>query len=247
MHSKLIDALKLDNHAVAVLHTDERPQPALQFQPGKWGCVVSMFVAASKGKTAVFDSDTCGCNSGGIGLCLTDKLAEPPGGLAAFLSTGAGEGFREGERYIKTPQLAQQFIDRLPKLRIPQQYVVLKPLGEVDAARETPVLVVIFANTDQISALHFMANYACPGGEAVCMPWGAGCHTLHLFAFMECGKPQPRAVLGATDMTARPYLDAGTLGFSIPWALFTEMESNVEGSFMTHGDWPKLLAKRAVG
>ncbi len=239
MHSKLIDALKLDDHAVAVLHTDEHPKPALQFQPGKWGCVVSMFVAASKGKTGVFDSNTCGCHSGAVGLGLSDKLVEPPGGLAAFLSTGAGEGFREGERYIKTHALAQQFIDSLPKLRIPQQYVVLKPFGEVDAARETPVLVVIFANTDQISALHFMANYARPGGDAVFMPWGAGCHTLHLFAFTECGQPQPRAVLGGTDMTARPYLDAGKLGFSIPWPLFTEMESNVEGSFMTQ--------KRAVG
>jgi uncharacterized protein (DUF169 family) len=246
MHSKLIDALKLDNHAVAVLHTNERPEKALQFEPGKWGCVISMFGAASKGKTAVFDSETCGCSGGGMALCLAD-LKEPPGGLAAFLSTGAGEGFSEGERYIKTPELAQQFIDSLPKAHIPEKYVVLKPLSELDAARETPVLVVIFAGTDHISALHFMANYARPGGEAVFMPWGAGCHTMHLYPFTELGRPQPRAVLGGTDMTARSFIDAGKLSFSIPWPLFTEMESNVEGSFMTHGDWPKLLDKRAVG
>lgn len=78
------------------------------------------------------------------------------------------------------------------------------------------------------------------------MPFGAGCHTAHLFPFAELGQPQPRAVLGGTDMTARPYLDSDKLSFAMPWPLFLEMESNVEGSFMTHGDWPKLLKKRAA-
>ena len=240
MRSKLIDTLKLDNHAVAVLHTDERPAQALQFQPGKWGCVISMFSAASKGKTAVFDSKTCGCSDGGMALCLAD-LEEPPGGLAAFLSTGGGIGCPPGERYIKTPELAQHSIDILPDIRIPQKYVVLKPLDEIDTAQETPVLVVILGKADQISALHFMANYARPGGEVVYMPWGAGCHTMHLFPFVESSKPEPRAVLGGTDLSARPRIDADRLGFSIPWPLFMEMESNVEGSFMTHGAWPTLL------
>lgn len=246
MQSKLIDALKLDNHAIAVLHTNERPAGAMQFEPGKWGCVISMFAAASKGKTAVFDSETCGCSGGGMGLCLT-AMREPPGGLAAFLSTGGGEGCPAGELYIKTPQLAQRFIDSLPKQIIPEKYVVLKPLDEVDLEIEKPVLVIVYGTPDQISALHFMANYERTGGEAVYMPWGAGCHTAHLFPFAELSKPQPRAVLGGTDMTARPYMDERKLSFSMPWPLFSEMEGNVDGSFMTDGDWPKLLAKRAEG
>jgi len=245
MHSRLIDALRLENHAVAVIHTDTRPEDALQFEAGKWACTVTMFAAAARGKTAVFDRQTYGCNSGAVGLCLSGELKEPPGGLAAFLSTGAGPGFREGERYVKNPTLAQHFIDRLPKVSIPQEYVVLKPLDEVDLAHETPVLVVIFATADQVSALHFMANYGREGGEAVYMPWGAGCHTLHLWPYMELRRPQPRAVLGATDMTARPRIDGNKLGFSIPWPLFTEMERHVVGSFMTDGDWPALLEHRS--
>jgi uncharacterized protein (DUF169 family) len=245
MQSKLVDALRLDNHAVAVMHTDEKPEGALEFEPGKWACVVTMFAAATRGKTAVFGRQTYGCASGGVGLCLTGELQEPPGGLAAFLAHGAGPGFREGEHYIKSEQLAQQFIDRLPKVSIPQDYVVLKPLGEVDPDREKPVLVVIFGTADQVSALHFMANYGREGGEAVYMPWGAGCHTLHLWPYMELRRSAPRAVLGGTDMTARPRIDGDKLGFSIPWPLFTEMERNVPGSFMTEGDWPKLLEHRS--
>lgn len=244
MQSKLINLLQLDNYAVAVIHTNDKPAGALEFEAGKWACVVSMFAAAARGNVAVFSRETHGCSSGGVGLCLKDEIAEPPGSLAKFLSTGAGPGFREGEYYIKTPELAQDFIDNLPRFSIPEKYVVLKPLADVDEAIEQPVLVVIFTGADQLAALHFMANYARKGGEAVYMPWGAGCHTVNLFPYQETLREQPRAVIGCTDMTARPYLDERHLSFAIPWALFLEMENNIEGSFMERGDWPKLLKKR---
>jgi uncharacterized protein (DUF169 family) len=242
MQSKLVDALKLDSHAVAVIHTDDRPAGALSFEPGKWACVITMFAAAARGKTVAFDRQTYGCSSGGVGLCLAGRRRAP--GRRRSRPRAPGRAAARAA-HIKTPALAQQFIDHLPRLSIAQQYVVLKPLGEVDQACETPVLVVIFATADQVSALHFMANYARSGGEAVYLPWGAGCHTLHLWPYLELGKAEPRAVLGGTDMTARPHLDSGTLSFAIPWPLFCEMENNVPGSFMTDGDWPRLLDYRA--
>ena len=52
MESKIGKYLKLGNHPVAVLWKGEMPEKAIHFQEGKWGCVVALIKAASKGKVA---------------------------------------------------------------------------------------------------------------------------------------------------------------------------------------------------
>ncbi|MGL5512359.1 MAG: DUF169 domain-containing protein, partial [Sporomusa sp.] len=54
---------------------------------------------------------------------------------------------------------------------------------------------------------------------------------------------QSRAVVGMTDISARPVIDADLLSFSVPFAMFTEMEDNVPGSFLDKHAWHKV-AKR---
>ena len=61
----------------------------------------------------------------------------------------------------------------------------------------------------------------------------------------------PRAVVGLTDLSARVYirkqLGDNLLTFAMPFALFTEMEGNVEGSFLQRHTWQELLsAKRQL-
>jgi len=68
MESLLAKKLHLTSKPVAILLTDEKPEEALQFQPGTWGCVMAMLKAASLGRTAVFDRETVGCGGGGVGL-----------------------------------------------------------------------------------------------------------------------------------------------------------------------------------
>ncbi|RME68898.1 MAG: hypothetical protein D6778_01270 [Nitrospirae bacterium] len=52
MESK--DALKLRFEPVAILWSDERPEGAIQFKEGRWGCVIRSFASAAKGKQKVF-------------------------------------------------------------------------------------------------------------------------------------------------------------------------------------------------
>ena len=49
MKSKIARHICLQNHPVAVLWQDEMPDEAIHFQEGKWGCVVALIKAASKG------------------------------------------------------------------------------------------------------------------------------------------------------------------------------------------------------
>jgi len=245
MESRLAEELKLRYKPVALLFTDEKPADALEFKPGTWGCVVGMFFAAARGRTAVFSSETCGCPGGRIGLGFADAYDHVPGGIEYFLSTGRGEGYPEGEAYLKTPEIARAFVERLPRTRIPAKYVVAKPLDDVDAAKEKPELVIFFCEPDQLSALVVLANYGRPGGDNVILPFGAGCHQICLIPYAQSKQKQPKAVVGVTDISARPMVDPNVLSFTVPFSMFEEMEANAAGSFLEKEAWKKVRSRIA--
>lgn len=242
MESEIARRLKLRYQPVAIVLSDAKPEGAVQFQEGKWGCVAAMLTAAAKGRQAVFDRRSYGCLGGGVGLGFGNLYPHFPGGFEHFLSTGRGEGFPPGEGYKKTPELAASFVAELPIADIPSEYVVFKPLSAVVDGEE-PAVVVFYATADQLSALVVLANYGRPGLENVMIPFAAGCQAAFLIPWREARQPRPRAVVGMTDISARPVIDADLLSFSVPLAMFREMEANVPGSFLDRHDWEKVAAR----
>ena len=242
MESLLAKELKLRYSPVAIIFTDEKPAGAAQFAVGKWGCVISMLTAAAKGKTAVFDAETAGCMGGGVGLGFADYSAFP-GGIEYFLSTGRGEGFREGEHYKKDPAKAKKFIDPLPAPFMEKKYVVFKPLSEALSTKEVS-LVVFYVNCDQLSAMTAMANFDKETNDNVAMQFSAGCHSICLLPYMAAKSGRPKAVLGLLDISARPMVDPDLLTFTMPIEMFLDMEKNIPESFITHHKaWQKVKAR----
>ncbi|BAF58731.1 MAG: DUF169 domain-containing protein [Pelotomaculum sp.] len=254
MESKIAGAIGMKYSPVAVLWTGEKPEGALQFKEGRWGCVVAMLNASARGRTAVFDRKTFGCLGGGTGLGFGNQYVNFPAGIEYFISTGNKEfcqtemgrnivrnmpALEHGERYVKNPALAKKFVDSLPYVDVPAEYVVFKPLEKLSEG-EVPKVVVFLVNPDQLAALTVLANYARETNENVFVPFGAGCHTVCLIPYREGESENPRAVVGLIDISARKYVEKDILSFTVPYKMFLEMESNVEGSFLEMEEWRRV-------
>ena len=142
MNSKLVNAIGLKMHAVALTWADAAPQGSIQFKPGRWGCVVSVFATvAAKGRVGAFDRKTYGCWGGGVGLGFCNCHESFPGGIEGFcrfLAQGNensedaervgkqfarwgdrqfADDFLHGERYLKTAHVTRRFLETLPIAR----------------------------------------------------------------------------------------------------------------------------------
>jgi len=275
MESRIAQAIETKHPPIALIWSDEKPEGAMQFQEGRWGCVMWLAASAVKGRPAVCDAKTFGCFGGGVGMGFGNQYRSFPGseeGFCHFLSSGI-EGWAEGpavaemvkpflsketfdnfvhgERYVKTPKDVKRFVTCLPIMQIPKRYVVFQPLADVDADKETPQTVIFFADPDELSALVVLANYGRGSNENAIIPYAAGCQTLGIYPYREAESDRPRAVVGLTDLSARVYirkqLGDNLLSFAMPFALFKEMEANVEGSFLQRHTWQELLKAKKSG
>jgi uncharacterized protein (DUF169 family) len=177
MESMLARALRLQYPPVAILWSEEKPADALQFVPGRWGCVMASFgVTAERGRPAAFDRETYGCWGGGVGMGFGNCYEQFPGGVEGFckfLSSGNGDSprgravaeacsawmrgplldaFLHGKRYRKTPATVAQWVAGLPIRQVSTRYVVFQRLDRLPAG-ERPAVVVCLANADQMAAL----------------------------------------------------------------------------------------------
>jgi uncharacterized protein (DUF169 family) len=271
MESVIAKAIRLKYQPVALMWSDEKPPDAMQFTENKWGCVMWLIVHAAKGKTAVADRKTFCCFGGGVGLGFGNQYKNFPGGeegFCHFLSSGNAErkdgievaekikpfmtkesydNFLHGERYIKSPELVEKFIRAMPLAEIPSNYVVFRPLSDIDSFKEKPQTIIFFVNPDQLSALTVLANYGRGDNENVIIPFAAGCQTIGIFSYREAKSKNPRAIVGLTDLSARVYVrkqlaDPHLMTFSMPFSLYEEMEKNVPGSFLERHTWQSLLS-----
>ncbi len=261
--------MRLKYPPVALLWSDVRPKEATQFSEGKWGCVMWLVASAAKGKTAACDRKSFGCVGGGVGVGFGNQYVNFPGGeecFCHFLSSGndaweqgrqaaakvgpflrneALDNFVHGERYVKTPELVRAFIANLPIIDIAAPFVVFKPLPGLDRTEETPRSVIFFADPDQLSALVVLANYGREGNESVIIPYAAACQTVGIYPYREAAGKWPRAVVGLTDLSARAHLNRqlgeNLMTFTVPWAMFEEMEANVKGSFLERHTWQGIV------
>ena len=268
MQSKLVAALRLEYSPVALVWASEKPPQAVEFAPGKWGCIMFHMAVAAKGRTAVVSRESFGCPGGGVGMGFGNCYLGFPGGCESFyrfLATGNAEDpagkqigesiaasgnaemaeeFLQGERYLKDAEASKRFVEAMPIHDIPARHVVLRPMAEGDLENEDVQSITLLVNPDQLSALVVLANHEHPERENVAIPFAAGCQIFGVFMYREKQREHPRALVGLTDLSARKAvrrsLGKDILSFSVTPEKFKEMEANVEGSFFQRHTWAAL-------
>lgn len=229
------EALGLKESPLGVYYTNDQPE-GITAKTGIHMCMIGLLQnARKKRETVYFDKDHFGCPGGAYYMGFRES---PMPNIEYFLSCGI-PGQMEGERYIKTPDLARDFFNRIKPRPAPATYCVFKPIEQFQG-NEQPEAVVFFAPPDILSGLFTLTNYALERTDAVDTPFSSGCGAILTRPLKEAKEEQPHAILGMFDVSARPMVEKDVLTLAMPYSIFLKLLENVPGSFLETESWKKV-------
>lgn len=197
--------------------------------------IICQLQKVRSGESLAFRAESVKCGGSKRYLGFAEKIRPD---FEYFLSCGI-ENKMEGERYIRTPVLVTELMNKQKKLTITGKYIVFKGWDHLDEKDSTDV-AVFFAQPDVLSGLFTLANYDQSEPDSTITPFAAGCGSLVYFPYIEKDSIRPRAVIGMLDVSARPCVPEGVLTFSVPMVKFTKMISYMDESFLITDSWKKL-------
>jgi uncharacterized protein (DUF169 family) len=198
-------------------------------------CIMADLSQVRTGKSICFGADSFNCFGGKKYLGYSEEIMP---NFEYFLSCGI-PGRLEGERYKKTPELVKEFVERTPKFKAPGRFIVFKRWDMLEEPEE-PDVVIFFARPDVLSGLFTLANFDVVELNGVFSPFAAGCGSIVQYPYLEKESDCPRGVLGMFDVSARPFVPADVLSFSVPMKKLTAMVQNIEESFLITRSWSKV-------
>ena len=234
------EVLGLKESPLGIYYTNDKPEGVTAKEGGHM-CMIGLLQNARKrGQVVYFDKDHFGCPGGAYYMGFFET---PRPKIEYFLSCGI-PGEMEGERYIKTPELAKRFIiSRIPR-RAPASYCVFKSIEQFAIGKQ-PEVVAFFGTPDILSGLFTLTNYSLETMEGVISPFGSGCSSILTYPLKEAAKEQPHAILGMFDVSARPMVERDTLTLAMPYSIFLKLLENVSGSFLETESWKKVRQRIA--
>jgi len=198
-------------------------------------CLIASLAMVRRGESLCFDSESVGCFGGRRCLGFAQKIMPD---FEYFLSCGI-PGKLCGERYKKSPELVKQAMSHAPAFRAPARFVVFKRWDRLESL-DNPEVALFFAQPDVLAGLFTLANFDEAEPNGVFAPFGAGCSTIVQYPYLEKDSPRPRGVIGMFDISARPFVPATVLTFSVPMNKFARMIDNMEESFLITDSWGKV-------
>ena len=226
----LLKELKLGNALSIILSNDEatpeRPRDAM--------CTLSLLKRAMNGETLCFDGKNMSCPGAVRGMGFDDGIPRIRGGFGNFLSYGAGEGFPEGERVKRTPEIGEAMMKLQPVDVLGGfKYIIIKPYEKGDGASS----VTFIANPDQLAGLIQLFYFRAGEYDNVIAPLCSGCASIFRIPLGELKREKPRAVIGNVDTLARVHFDKNTFFFTVPIKAFEEMIEDAHTCFFSTFNW----------
>jgi hypothetical protein len=208
--STLLAKLRLATPVVGLYDAPDPQAFAPLVEPKGRACVFAFAQRWRQGETLHLTSERYGC-----GGCARQFFGVETRSRPAFIDFLVGE---EGLR--ATPELMEAWIDASHPLPLRHEHVLLGPLRE--QLYEHLLTATFFVNADQLSLLCIAAAYHSRPDDPppVVAPFSSGCGQLGP-AFDDLDAPQ--AVIGATDIAMREYLEPGTLAFTATRSMFERL------------------------
>lgn len=220
---------------VTYFYTDETNHAELADPESVARCVMASITKVRNGESITLGEEAVHCEGARRFFGFTEDIGP---GSDTFLSYGT-PGQMEGERLKKTPEIVREFYDNYPPFKAPARYIVFKRWDMLEEA-DTPEVAVFFVKPDVLAGLYNLANYDITEPHGAIAPWGSGCSSIVQDAYLEKDSRNPRAVIGTFDITARLFVAAKELSFSVPLKKLVTMTENMEESFLITREWKSL-------
>jgi hypothetical protein len=228
----LLDITGISLPLVGVYDVDDETPFQPFNKPSK--CIFSGFGGWLNGYSTIINSRNAsafGCSGAGYWFCGIESVTKEE--IAGFLA---------GQEGLKaSTDLMCQWLETHPAYRMEHTNIVISRLR--DDQYEFLKTVTFFVNPDQLSLLLTGAEYrsASPDSGIVMAPYGSGCGLmLSLFRNFD----EPWAVIGATDIAMRKFLDPDTLAFTVTKPLFEQLCGLDDTSFLHKTFWKDVRETR---
>ncbi|MDD5722231.1 MAG: DUF169 domain-containing protein [Syntrophales bacterium] len=208
-------------------------EPLVKPKPGTRACVFAFYRQWLRGKTLHLTKENFGCGGAGHWLCGAETRSRED--MVSFLVND------EGLKASHAPM--NQWLDYRAGYDQKNPHILIGPLraDQYEYLRS----VTFFVNPDQMGLLMTGAQYySAPGDPApVIAPFGSGCSQL-VAPFDDLGVAQ--AIIGATDIAMRRYLDPELLAFTVTRPMYEQLCGLGEESFLYKPFWKNLRKARGV-
>jgi hypothetical protein len=219
---------------IAFFYSDEETGVELVDGAKSNRCLIASLIRVRNGTPLRFGETSIGCSGGKRYSGFLHTLRQ---NFEYFLSCGI-PGKMEGERYKKSSEIVKQVMAKWQDLKAPKKYLVFKRWDLLESGDE-PEAVIFFAKADVLSGLYTLAGFD-EVEDRVIAPFGAGCSTIVLHPYLQNQSDTPHCIMGMFDLSARPYVPADTITFSVPMKKFVTMVDNMDESFLITETWGKI-------
>ncbi len=195
------------------------------------GCFFKGLQRAREGHPVSLSADVVSCGGGRLYTGFGEMLDRIP----PFVSLK--------EKYKKTPEMVEDFIQRLGIARTTKPYLNFVRIDQVSTFDETEG-ILFFATPDMLSGLCGWAYYDSNAPDAVISQFGSGCSTVVTLTVSEHRAGGHRCFIGLFDPSVRPYVGKNELSFTIPFSRFVEMRETMPACFLSGSHaWEKVKAR----
>jgi uncharacterized protein (DUF169 family) len=239
---RFIDRLQLEYNPVGLYFSDALPEKHITVGKNGSGCITPLILQSAKGKTVVFYKEHFGWPCSAYYLGYTDWIFP---GIENFLSVVEIPN-RGCEKFVKTPELAKEYVESLNLFPKSEGFAVFKPLAEFKND-EHPEVIIFFCNPDQISGLTFLTYFDNPlCTDRIVTMFASSCAAVVSIPLKFSKAGEMKAVCGFHDISARARHSKNILSMAFTPKLFEEMVKNMDESFLYTEQWEKIRGRNKI-